>query len=152
MRSVWLDTHQVPSAPAGTLEPGARYDTVVAGAGLTGLATAVLLARAGQRVAVLEARTVGAVTTGNTTAKLSLLQGTTLSQIRRHQSDDVLRAYVEGNREGRDWLVRYLTERGVPLQHRTAWTYATTARGRDALADELERDGYQRFTKAATPA
>ncbi|MGK7221305.1 FAD-dependent oxidoreductase [Kocuria flava] len=138
MRSVWLDTHQVPSAPAGTLEPGARYDTVVAGAGLTGLATAVLLARAGQRVAVLEARTVGAVTTGNTTAKLSLLQGTTLSQIRRHQSDEVLRAYVEGNREGRDWLVRYLTERGVPLQHRTAWTYATTTKGAASLRRELE--------------
>ena len=138
MKSVWLDTYEVPSAPSDEFVPGAHYDTVVAGAGLTGLTTAVLLARAGQKVAVLEARTVGAVTTGNTTAKLSLLQGTTLSQIRRHQTDHVLRAYVDGNREGQAWLVRYLEERGVPFQRRAAWTYATTSKGASALRKELE--------------
>ena len=138
MRSVWLDTHQVPAAAADEFVPGAHYDTVVAGAGLTGLTTAVLLARAGQRVAVLEARTVGAVTTGNTTAKLSLLQGITLSQIRRHHSEEVLRAYVEGNREGAAWLRRYLDERGVPYQRRDAWTYATTSKGAASLRKELE--------------
>ncbi|ETW26256.1 hypothetical protein [Mycobacterium gastri] len=36
---------------------------------------AVLLARAGKEVLVLEVRTAGAVTTGNTTGKLGLLQG-----------------------------------------------------------------------------
>lgn len=138
MRSVWLDTHRVPAAPADEFVPGAHYDTVVAGAGLTGLTVAVLLARAGQRVAVLEARSVGAVTTGNTTAKLSLLQGTTLSQIRRHQSDEVLRAYVEGNRAGMAWLLRHLEERGVPFQRRVAYTYATTSRGAADLRQELE--------------
>ncbi|MGQ1795647.1 FAD-dependent oxidoreductase [Kocuria oceani] len=138
MKSVWLDTYEVPSAASDEFVPGAHYDTVVAGAGLTGLTTAVLLARAGQRVAVLEARSVGAVTTGNTTAKLSLLQGTTLSQIRRHQSDKVLRAYVEGNREGQSWLVRYLEERGVPFQRRAAYTYATTSQGAEQLRKELE--------------
>ncbi|MEX5301973.1 FAD-dependent oxidoreductase [Kocuria sabuli] len=138
MKSVWLDTYEVPSTATDEFVPGARYDTVVAGAGLTGLTTAVLLARAGQRVAVLEARSVGAVTTGNTTAKLSLLQGATLSQIRRHQSDEVLRAYVEGNREGMSWLVRHLEERGVPFQRRSAYTYATTSRGTARLRKELE--------------
>lgn len=138
MRSVWLDTYEAPSAASDQFVPGAHYDTVVAGAGLTGLTTAVLLARAGQRVAVLEARSVGAVTTGNTTAKLSLLQGTTLSQIRRHHSEKVLRAYVDGNREGQDWLLRYLQERGVPVQRRSAYTYATTSRGASQLRKELE--------------
>ncbi|GAA1754743.1 FAD-dependent oxidoreductase [Kocuria aegyptia] len=138
MKSLWLDTYEVPSAASDEFVPGAHYDTVVAGAGLTGLTTAVLLARAGQRVAVLEARSVGAATTGNTTAKLSLLQGTTLSQIHRHQSDKVLRAYVDGNREGQQWLIRYLEQRGVPFQRRAAYTYATTSKGASALRKELQ--------------
>jgi glycine/D-amino acid oxidase-like deaminating enzyme len=49
----------------------------VAGAGLTALVSALLLSHAGLRVAVIEARFVGAGTTGHTTAKLNLLQGTT---------------------------------------------------------------------------
>ncbi|MFI7580882.1 FAD-dependent oxidoreductase [Kocuria sp. M1N1S27] len=141
MKSIWLDTYEVPAAAPDQFVPGAHYDTVVAGAGLTGLTTAVLLARAGQRVAVLEARSVGAVTTGNTTAKLSLLQGTTLSKIHRHQSDEVLRAYADGNREGMEWLVRYLEERGVPFQRRAAYTYATTSKGASALRKELDAAG-----------
>lgn len=140
MRSLWLDTNPLPAPdPAGgRLSPDAQYDTVIAGAGLTGLVTAVLLARSGQRVAVLEARSVGAVATGNTTAKVSLLQGTTLSEIHSHQTDTVLRAYVEGNREGQAWLLRYLDEWGVPYQRRTAYTYATTEQGAKSLREELD--------------
>ena len=137
MESLWLDTHRLsPSTDA--LTEGAHYDTVVAGAGLTGLTTAVLLARAGHHVAVLEARFVGAVTTGNTTGKLSLLQGTVLSQIRHFHSDKVLRAYVDGNLEGQAWLTRFMRDRDVSIQRRTACTYATTPDGAAAVARELE--------------
>lgn len=138
MTSLWLDTNPVAAPAAGQLTAGAQYDTVIAGAGLTGLTTAVLLARSGQRVAVLEGRTVGAAATGNTTAKVSLLQGTTLSKIRSHQTDSVLRAYLDGNREGQSWLLRYLDEQDIPYQRRTAYTYATTEQGAETLRAELE--------------
>ena len=74
MESIWFATHPLTTTPNDDFVEGAHVDTVVAGAGLTGLTTAVLLARSGQKVAVLEARRVGAVTTGHTTAKVSLLQ------------------------------------------------------------------------------
>ncbi|MFE5774778.1 FAD-dependent oxidoreductase [Brachybacterium sp. NPDC056505] len=138
MLSVWRDTSQLPSATGGGFTPGAEYDTVVVGAGLTGLTTAVLLARAGQHVAVLEARSAGAVTTGNTTGKVSLLQGTVLSQISRHQPDTVLRAYVDANREGQAWLLRYLDEKGIDYQRRSAYTYATTAQGVQMVRQEQQ--------------
>lgn len=134
-RSLWLDTHPVRRS-GDELSPGARFDTVVAGAGLTGLTAAVLLARAGQQVAVLEARSIGAVATGNTTAKVSLLQGTTLSSIRRSRSAEVVHAYVEGNREGQEWLLRYLDDRGIDYQRRTSYLYAGTSEG----VTELERE------------
>ncbi len=135
MQSLWLDRADRPSYPR--MAPGGRYDVVVVGAGLTGLITALLFARAGRSVAVLEGRYVGAGTTGNTTAKVSLLQGTRLSQIASKHPTDVLRAYVDANREGQQWLLRYCAERGIDVQRHPAFTYATTAGGRRSVRAEL---------------
>ena len=125
MTSLWLD-RAVPIADDPLPGPEEHLDVLVVGAGLTGLTTALLLARAGLRVACVEARHVGAVTTGRTTGKVSLLQGTHLSRIRRLQSQDVARAYVESNREGMEWLLRFCDDHAVPVQRRTAVTYAAT--------------------------
>ena len=82
MTSLWLaDRANRPSPPNPLPETDRYADVVVVGAGITGLVTAVLLARAGKSVIVLEAHSAGAGTTGNTTAKISLLQGTKLSKI-----------------------------------------------------------------------
>jgi glycine/D-amino acid oxidase-like deaminating enzyme/nitrite reductase/ring-hydroxylating ferredoxin subunit len=122
MTSLWLD--DVPRLADDPLPVDEQLDDLVVGAGLTGLTTALLLARAGRRVAVVEARYVGAVATGNTTAKLSLLQGTRLSRILGRQSHHVAEAYVEANREGQQWLLRFCDDHGVPVQRRDAATFA----------------------------
>jgi glycine/D-amino acid oxidase-like deaminating enzyme/nitrite reductase/ring-hydroxylating ferredoxin subunit len=124
MTSLWRDRPLIETDQ--DLED--RYDDLVIGAGITGLATALLLVRAGRAVAVVEAREVGAVTTGNTTGKVSLLQGTRLSRILERQSEEVGRAYVEGNREGQAWLLRFCDDHGVPYHRRDAVTYAADHR------------------------
>lgn len=133
--SLWLD--RPPVGSSDPFQPGAHYDAVVVGAGLTGLTTALMLARGGMKVAVLEARFIGAVTTGNTTAKLSLLHGTVLSGIRHHFSAEVVRAYVDGNRAGQSWMLNFLAEHNVPVQHRDAFTYAGTPEGAAPVDKEL---------------
>jgi len=120
MTSLWRDRPPIEA----DAELADRYDDIVVGAGITGLVSALLLARAGREVAVIEARTVGAATTGNTTGKVSLLQGTRLSRILDRQSERVARAYVDANREGQAWLLRFCDEHGVPYQRRPAVTYA----------------------------
>ena len=94
------------------------------GAGFTGLATALLLARSGRRVVVLEARRIGAAASGRTTGKVSLLQGTKLSRMLSITSERVAAAYLEQNREGAAWLRRFCEGAVVPIQWRSALTYA----------------------------
>ncbi len=119
------------------LPDGDQLDDVVVGAGITGLTTALLLARAGRRVAVLEAGVVGSLASGNTTAKVSLLQGTKISRMLSYQSEQVVRAYLEGNREGQQWMLRFCDDHGVPYQQRDAITYASAPQQREALDREL---------------
>lgn len=132
MTSLWRDRTPIET----DTELGDHYDDVVVGAGITGLTTALLLARAGRRVAVVEARDVGAVTTGNTTGKVSLLQGTKLSTILDRQSEQVAAAYVDANREGQAWLLRFCEEHDVPFQRRPAITYAPDERSLDTARAE----------------
>lgn len=128
-----------PDSPARPAPAGdTTYDVVVAGGGVSGLLVAVLLARAGRSVAVLEARRVGQGTTGRSTAKICILQGSRLSTIMEHHPSPLARDYVEGNREGQEWLRRFLEERAVPHRTGTAWTYAVTDEGAVRVAAEAE--------------
>ncbi len=136
LASIWLDPP--PTIETDRFDRDAHYDVAVVGAGLTGLATALLLARAGRRVVVLEARSVGAVTTGHSTAKVTLLQGTRLSTIVANHTEHVAGAYVEGNREAQAWLVDYAAEHGVQMEHRDAYTYAGSRSGASAVRREFD--------------
>src|SRR5689334_17278313 len=77
MTSLWHATHLPRTDRAHSQEPlPERAELVVVGAGITGLTTALLARRAGLDVLLIEGRNLGAAATGNSTAKISLLQGT----------------------------------------------------------------------------
>ena len=128
--------------PTDAFLPGAHYDDVIVGAGLTGMVTAVLLARRGRSVAVLEARRVGAAASGHTTAKLTRLQGTRLTKIRSVATRSVTQAYADAQTAGFLWLGEHLDERGVPFERRDAITFAETPEGERKVEREyrLARD------------
>lgn len=136
MASLWLDT-----APTiGFDEAGRRdADVVVVGAGITGLMTAALLAGRGARVVVLEAReVVGAVATGNTTAKVSLLQSDRLHRALGLARREAVEAFVEGSIAGQLRLRGLLAARGTPAEERTAISFAFTSEGVASLEREVE--------------
>ena len=77
--SLWLAGR--PGPEHGPLRGEIAADVVVVGGGIAGVTTALRLQREGVRVVLLEAVAIGCGVSGNTSAKVSALQGTTLSTI-----------------------------------------------------------------------
>jgi glycine/D-amino acid oxidase-like deaminating enzyme/nitrite reductase/ring-hydroxylating ferredoxin subunit len=135
MESLWQR-----SAPVIATDPfpdAERVDVAVIGGGITGLVTALLFARAGRRVVLLEAREIGAGASGRTTAKVSRLQGTQSDFVRSRNIAAVARAYADSQAAAFDWLLDFCSTNGVAVQRRDAFSYATTADGRARVEAEF---------------
>ncbi|GGA63325.1 FAD-dependent oxidoreductase [Pseudoclavibacter endophyticus] len=135
MTSLWLaDRAPIETDP---LPLGSHVDTVVVGAGVTGIATAARLVEAGQRVVLIDAGRPGGLTTGLSTAKVTVLQQTAVSRIEGSCSAEVADAYLAANVAGMTWLLDRCRRLGVPFDERPACTYATTSAGAERLGAEL---------------
>lgn len=67
--SCWLERVTVPKYPK--LEQSCETDVLIVGAGIAGLTSALLLAREGKRVIVIDQGEIGLGETGRTTSHLS---------------------------------------------------------------------------------
>ena len=132
---VWQHVSTVPAEP---LTGCTTCDVAVVGAGIVGLTTALELARSGRDVVVLEARHIGAGTTGSSTAKVSTLQGTRVSGLAERHPPQVLARYVEAQVVGHRWITQMVHAGGVDAQIRDTITYAATPVGAQAVAREAE--------------
>ena len=149
--SAWHDPeHAEEPDTYPALRGDLRVDVAVVGAGITGLTTAVLLAREGLHVAVLEARRIGAVASGNTTAKISVLQGTRAATLDHRHSQETVDAYLAAHRAGFDWLLDRARRADCDLEHRAAVTFATS--GRSSAAAETVRREAAVLRRAGFPA
>ena len=114
-------------------------DVVVIGAGLAGLLTATLLQHAGREVLVVERDVVGGVATRNTTAKVTALQGTTLSKIADARDAEAALAYATAQVDAVENLATLIDTLGIDcaMTRADAITYAAHEEGIGRVADEL---------------
>jgi len=139
MTSIWKTGRRDGAAESAPVEVADRvFEVAIVGAGITGLATALMLLRAGRNVVVVEAREVAALASGANTGKAALLQGDRLRRIRRAHSARVTRAYVEANLDGQRWIADTARELGVPFGLEPEYSYAQTPEGLDAVDGEYD--------------
>ena len=138
LASLWLKDRQRPErAPlAGDL----TVDVVVAGAGIVGLTTALLLEREGASVAVLEMRNVAAGATGYNTAKVTSLHGLTYRKLARTLGRDKARVYGEANEAGIARIFELAGEHAIDcdLRRKPNYTYAEDPSDLDKVREEAE--------------
>jgi glycine/D-amino acid oxidase-like deaminating enzyme/nitrite reductase/ring-hydroxylating ferredoxin subunit len=126
--------------PRPPLTEDLEVDAAVLGGGIVGISAAHQLSEAGLSVAVLEARTIASGVTGNSTAKLSALQGTIYSRIRDKHGDEAARAYAELNRSGVEEAFGIADRVGIEcrLDRRPAYTHAERDENRGQIEEEVE--------------
>jgi glycine/D-amino acid oxidase-like deaminating enzyme len=114
-------------------------DLCVVGAGITGLLTALLAARAGLDVVLLERHHAGAGTSGLTTGKVTVQHGLHLAELERRHGRETARAYVQANTAGLDLLVRLVEELGIDcdLTRADALTYTCQSDQASRIEDEI---------------
>jgi glycine/D-amino acid oxidase-like deaminating enzyme/nitrite reductase/ring-hydroxylating ferredoxin subunit len=142
-RSLWIESAGEPRPP---LAEDARADVAVLGGGITGLTAALLLAREGADVCLVESRRIGAGVTGHTTAKLSSLHGLSYADLARAHGDEVAHAYGEANQAGIAAIAHLAEEHGIAceLGRKPNFTFAEDAgdgRGREAEVEAADRLG-----------
>lgn len=87
-----------------------EVDVAIVGAGITGLSTAYHLAKAGKKVAVLEAMQVGMGTTGSSTGNLYAPTGERLHTIQSKHNEEMMRAVASSRTAAIDFIEQRVQE------------------------------------------
>src|SRR5688572_9550068 len=136
--SLWVATSEQPQYPSLTGDLTA--EAVVVGSGITGLTTALLLARAGVDVVVVEAGEVSSGVTAYTTAKVTSLHGLVYAGLIDTFDEHRARLYGEANQAAVDTVADLVAtlEIDCDFERQAAYTYAETDENVPSIEAEVE--------------
>jgi glycine/D-amino acid oxidase-like deaminating enzyme/nitrite reductase/ring-hydroxylating ferredoxin subunit len=136
--SLWRATHQ-----PGRFTPLTRSldaDVAIVGGGVTGLTAAVLLAREGRRVVLLERDVLGSGETGNTTSHLTEAVDARYQTLVKDYGEDGARLVARSSREAIDRIEAFVREsrQDCGFERVPGYLYTERADDLDWLARELD--------------
>jgi glycine/D-amino acid oxidase-like deaminating enzyme/nitrite reductase/ring-hydroxylating ferredoxin subunit len=136
--SCWLDGLHAPNRPP--LRESTRCEVAVVGGGIVGLTAALLLARAGRDVVVVEGARMGQGVTARSTAKITCQHGLALTYIARRYGRERARLYAWANHAGVQRVLGLATQLRIEcdLEHKDAYSYTLRAARRGALEAEAD--------------
>lgn len=139
MNSIWKLGH--PSTPSrAPLDGFYEVDTAVIGAGITGLSTALKIAEAGKSVAVIEARQVGAGSTGRSTGNLYSTVSLHLAKLRAKHDAAAIKNVVHVRERAVDLIEKTTAEYSINCDfvRRPMFLCAGQAAQQQSLLQELD--------------
>ncbi|MES2266132.1 MAG: FAD-dependent oxidoreductase [Bacteroidota bacterium] len=107
---------------------GAVYDALVVGGGITGLTTALLLQKQGQRTILAEARTIGFGTTGGTSAHLNTFFDATYADVESDFSEADAKLLANCGKEAFSMIRQLSQDHNIAcdLEFKDGYLYAET--------------------------
>src|SRR5882762_9376957 len=109
--SIWLATSEIPSR--SPLAEDARAQVCIVGAGIAGMTTAYLLARAGKSVAILDDGPIGGGMTGRTTAHLVTALDDRYFELERLHGEDGARLAARSHAASINRVEQIVTEEKI---------------------------------------
>ena len=147
-RSFWIDTSGTTAYPA--LSGRVSVDVAVLGGGITGVAVAAHLKRAGMTVALVEARRLCHGTTGHTTGKLSSLHGLIYETLTSSFGQEGAHAYGEANEASIERVGALCEEYGIDCDFERTANYTYTESEGELSLIEAEVQAAKRVGLPAT--
>jgi glycine/D-amino acid oxidase-like deaminating enzyme/nitrite reductase/ring-hydroxylating ferredoxin subunit len=136
----WQDSSEPTSYPA--LDREIEVDALVIGAGITGVTTAYLLRKNGLRVALCERGKIGSGESSHTTAHLTYMTDTRLSDLLATFGEEKTRLAWEAGRDTLEFIEKTVSELGIECDLKVVPGYLAAEEGdhRDAERAALQRE------------
>lgn len=121
-QSLWQNT-ATDYTSSKTADPRKIFDVIIAGGGITGITTGLLLQKAGSSVLIAEAQSPGFGTTGGTTAHLNTFVDTSYDIIQKKFGEKNARTVASTIRQALDLIRRNVEEYSIDCGYRELPAY-----------------------------
>jgi len=132
--SVWRAT--APDNGLATLQADTTADVLIVGGGITGVTLALLVARQGRSVVLLEAQALGSGSTGNSTGNLYETLSHGLAPVARHWGAEVAREVVTRRRAAIAFIEAQCAQADVGFRRCAQMLYALDEAQREQIGQE----------------
>ncbi len=132
--SLWQD--KMPEYVSQTRQlPNQVFDVIIAGGGVTGMATALQLQKAGKKCLVTEAHTLCFGTTGGTTAHLNTVLDTSYDQVLKNFGEDAIHLLASATTRALELYRSNIEEYGIDCgyEQKDGYVYAQDGKQTEAL-------------------